>query len=123
MAQKFCKSCGAELIPGKDSCPACLIPLPAASGEASKKQHSHDTPETSTRKIKEYKVIKLEEKWIIGSGGKINIKKLEETLNSYGLDGWNLKETTTRQNPGVASFSYEILIIFERDRTLKSSSQ
>jgi len=59
MAQKFCKSCGAELIPGKEFCPKCLGRISVV--EPIKKQYPKDSPENRAKKLKEYKVIGMED--------------------------------------------------------------
>ncbi|MDP3564561.1 MAG: DUF4177 domain-containing protein [Methanoregula sp.] len=115
MAQNFCKSCDAELIPGKEFCPKCLIRVPVV---ATQKQYPKNTPENRAKKMKEYKVIGMEDMWIAGSGGKFNTKKIEDALNSYGYEGWSIKEIATRQTPGFASITSEIILILERDLPL-----
>jgi len=115
MAQNFCKSCCAELIPNKEFCPKCLIRVPPV---VNKKEYPKDTPENRAKKLKEYKVIGTEEGWFLGSGGKINRKFMEDTLNSYASEGWAVKEVIARQIPGFGSLTYESIIILERDMPL-----
>ena len=116
MTQNYCKSCGAELIPEKEFCPKCLIRIPI---EASKKQYPKDTPENRVKKMKEYKVTVFEEVMDLGSRGKYDKKKIEDTLNALGLDGWSLKKILTKQIPGLASNTYQFIMIFERDMPLE----
>lgn len=122
MAKQFCDSCGAELIPGKEFCPKCLLRVavivPGGEKEASKKQYPKDTPENRAKKMKEFKVIGMEEVWSLDSGGNFNRQKMEDTLNSYGTDGWSVKAIATRQIPGFASLTNESIIILERDMPL-----
>jgi hypothetical protein len=119
MAKDTCKSCGTELIPGREFCPKCLIRVPVVSGVVNKKQYPKDTPENRAKKLKEYKVIGMEEEWSFGSGGRSNKKMIEDALNSYGLEGWCVKEIATRQIPGFGSITYENIIILERDMPLE----
>jgi hypothetical protein len=112
MAEK-CRSCGTELIPGKEFCPQCLVRVPVVPIAANKKQYPGDTPENRAKKMKEFKVIGMEEVWSLDSGGNFDKKKMEDTLNSYGTDGWSVKAIATRQIPGFASLTNESIIIPE----------
>jgi len=102
MTVHFCDSCGAELIPGKEFCPKCLlrvaVVIPAPAKTENKKQYPKDTPENRAKKMKEYKVIGTEETGGLDGGGKFNKKLLEDTLNSYGLEGWSVKAIATRHS-------------------------
>ena len=120
MAQNFCKSCGAELVPGKEFCPKCLVRVPVVPVATGKKQYPKDTPENRAKKLKEYKVIGTEEGWFMASGGKVNKKIIEDTLNSYAADGWSLREVITRQIPGLGSITFESILILVRDMPLES---
>jgi hypothetical protein len=119
MAQNVCKSCGAELIPGKEFCPKCLVRVPVVPVATTKKQYPKDTPENRAKKMKEYKVIGMEEIWSFDGGGKFNKKGLEDLLNSYGSEGWRVKAIATRQIPGFATLTNESVIILERDMPLE----
>ena len=116
MEKNTCKACGAELIPGKEFCPKCLIRAPA---EETKKQYPKDTLENRDKKMKEYKVTVFEEVSNLASRGKYDKTRLEDTLNSFGREGWSLKKILTRQIPGLASNIIEIIMILERDMPLK----
>lgn len=122
MVKQFCDSCGAELIPGKEFCPKCLlrvaVVVPVVEKEVSKKQYPKDTPENRAKKMKEFKVFVIKDALDLVSGGQFNAKKIEDELNSYGSDGWSVKEIATRQIPGIASLTYEMVIILERDMPL-----
>lgn len=85
----------------------------------SKKQYPKDTPENRAKKMKEFKVIAMEEIWSLDGGGIFNKKVLEDTLNSHGLEGWSVKAIATRQIPGFASLTHESMIILERDMPLE----
>jgi uncharacterized Zn finger protein (UPF0148 family) len=123
MTKQFCDSCGAELIPGKEFCPKCLlrvaVVVSAANKEKSKKQYPKDTPENRAKKMKEFKVIGMEEVWSLDSGEKFNKKRMEDALNSYGTEGRSVKAIATRQIPGFASLTNESIIILERDMSLE----
>ncbi|MCK9580009.1 MAG: zinc ribbon domain-containing protein [Methanoregula sp.] len=119
MAKLFCKSCGAELIPGKEFCPKCLLRVPVSPVANVKKVYPKDTPENRAKKMKEFKVFVIKDAWDFGSGGQFNAKKIEDTLNSYGFDGWSVKEMATRQIPGIGSLTYEMVVILERDMPLE----
>lgn len=116
MAQNFCKSCGTELIPGKEFCSKCLIRVPVA---ISKKQYPKDTPENRARKIKEYKVIGQEDTWL--NGGRFDKTSLKDMLNSYAMDGWTVKEISSSKTVGVffGTPRDEMVIILERDMPLE----
>jgi uncharacterized Zn finger protein (UPF0148 family) len=123
MTKHFCDSCGAELVPEKEFCPKCLqrvaVVISAAEKAISKKQYPKDTPENRAKNMKEFKVIGMEEVWSLDSGGNFNKKKMEDTLNSYGTEGWSVKAIATRQIPGFASLTNESIIILERDMPLE----
>ncbi|MFA5268072.1 MAG: DUF4177 domain-containing protein [Methanoregula sp.] len=123
MTKHFCDSCGAELIPGKEFCPKCLlrvaVVVPAGENAENKKQYPKDTPENRAKKMKEYKVTVFEEIANLSSRGKYDKTRLEDTLNSIGAEGWDLKKTMTRQIPGLASNTIEFIMIFERDMPLE----
>jgi uncharacterized Zn finger protein (UPF0148 family) len=123
MTKYFCDSCGAELIPGKEFCPKCsnrvAVVVPAVGVDVSKKHYPRDSPENRAKKMKEFKVIGMEEIWSLDSGGNFNKKNMEDMLNSYGIDGWSVKAIATRQIPGFLSLTHESIIILERDMPLE----
>lgn len=64
----------------------------------------------------EYKVIQIREKLI---GGKMSADKVEELLNKYAAEGWQLKTITSadvkgRVGPGAVE---GLLVTFERPRS------
>jgi hypothetical protein len=119
MAQNFCMACGTELIPGKEVCTKCSVRVPGVSIVAGKKQYPKDIPENRAKKMKEYKVVVMEDVWHPAGSGKFNKNLLEDMLNSYGFEGWSMKVITKRQIPGIASLTTESIIILERDMPLE----
>jgi hypothetical protein len=119
MAQNFCMACGTELIPGKEVCPKCSVRVPGVPIVTGKMQYPKDTPENRAKKMKEFKVIGMEDAWSLVDGGKFNKQLMEEILNSYGFEGWSVKAIATRQIPGIASLTNESMIILERDMPLE----
>jgi hypothetical protein len=117
MTPNICKSCGAELIPGKDFCPKCLLRTSVVT--ITKNQSQKDTPENRAKNMKEFKVLGIVETWNVITGVKSNKKIIEDELYSYGLDGWSVKAMTTRQIPGIGTLAFEDLIILERDMPLE----
>jgi uncharacterized Zn finger protein (UPF0148 family) len=85
-AKQFCDRCGAELIPGKEFCPKCLlrvaVVVPGSEKDVSKKHYPEDIPENRAKKMKEFNVIGMEEVRSLDSGGNFNRQKMEDTLNS-----------------------------------------
>jgi hypothetical protein len=116
MAQKMCKACGAELIPGKEFCPKCLVRVPP---EPVKKRYPKDTPENRAKKLKEYKVVGFEDEESLSNMGKANISGLENFLNSFASEGWTVKEVIERNFPSLTSVVHQYLIILERDMPLE----
>jgi len=116
MAHNFCKSCGTELIPGKEFCPKCLIRIPVA---ISKKQYPKDTPENRAKMMKEYKVIGQEDTWL--NGGRFDKTSLENMLNFYALEGWTVREISASKTFGVffGTPRDEMIIILERNLPLE----
>lgn len=114
MVQKYCTSCGAELIPGNIYCPKCLIRVPVEQ----EKHYPKDTPENRARKMREFKVTVYEEVWDLGSRGKYNTQKVEDFLNTFGRDGWSLKKIVSRTVPGLAFNTIQFIIFLERDMPL-----
>jgi uncharacterized Zn finger protein (UPF0148 family) len=127
MTKYFCTSCGAELMPGKEFCPKCLIrvvvvvpnvPTVSISPVAeSKKQYLKDTPDNRAKNLKEYKVIGVEQG--LFEGPHFNKKNLEKILNSYALEGWKVIEFSIN-NPSFSGVPTQIIIILERNMPLES---
>jgi hypothetical protein len=120
MAQKTCKACGAELIPGKEFCPKCLVRIPPNVQTGTiKKQYPKDTPENRAKNLKEYKVIGFEDEESLSNMGKANIGGLEDFLNSHASEGWIVKEVIERNFPSLTSRVHQYVIILERDMPLE----
>lgn len=65
-------------IPGKEFCPNCLLRVAVVipdTGKESQKKYPKDTPENRAKKMKEFKVIGMEEVWSLDSRGNFNKKK------------------------------------------------
>lgn len=119
MAQIFCKACGAQLIPGKEFCPKCLVrPAVIVPAPVVPKQYPKDTPENRAKKLKEYKVIGVEKG--LFDGAHFSKKDLETMLNSYALEGWRVIEFSIN-NPsmGEGPPMSQIIIVLERDLPLE----
>jgi hypothetical protein len=84
------------------------------------KQYPKDTPENCAKKMKEFKVIGMDEEWNVLTGAKSNKQLIEQSLNSYGLEGWSVKAIAIRQIPGIGTITYENLLILERDMPLEA---
>ena len=83
------------------------------------KQYPKDTPENRAKKMREYKVFVFEEVMDLGSRGMYNKTKMENALNALGLEGWSLKKIVTKQIPGFASTTVQLIMILERDMPLE----
>jgi hypothetical protein len=114
--QKFCKSCGTQFVEGNPFCPKCLIRAP---DEMIPKDYPQDTPENRAKKMREYKVIGMEDTWF--NGGRFDKMSLENMLNHYALDGWKVREISASKTLGVISglARDEMIIILERDMPLE----
>ena len=62
--------------------------------------------------MKEYKVLTQKDKWF---SGKFDPAVLEQAINSYANQGWEVKTATTAQIPGFGGPREECLIILERE--------
>lgn len=113
MVKSVCRACGAELIPGKEFCPKCLVRVPE---KESLKKVLLDTPENRSKNFKEYKVIGQEDKFL--NGGRFDKTSLEKMLNSYAEEGWMVKEISTSKTFGIffGTPRDEMIIILERNK-------
>lgn len=114
----FCKSCGAELIPGKEFCPKCLIRVPPSLA-MKQKDIIEDTPENKAKNLKEYKIISQEDEWL--NGGRFDKTSMENMLNSYAKKGWRVKVIASSKTFGVffGTPRDEMIIVLERDMFFK----
>lgn len=61
--------------------------------------------------LKEYKVLSQKDKWF---SGKFDPAKLEEALNAYAEQGWEVKCVTTAETKGLGGGREEMIVILER---------
>ena len=62
--------------------------------------------------MKEYKILTQKDKWF---SGKFDPVVLEQAINSYAKQGWEVKAATTAQIPAFTGNREECLIILERE--------
>lgn len=118
MAQKYCRTCGAQLVQGNPFCPKCLQRIPEDVIE-SWKVYPKDTPENRAKEMKEYKVVGMEDSW--QNGGRFDKVSLENMINHYSLQGWRVREISASKTLGLFSSLArdELLVILERDMPLE----
>ena len=63
-------------------------------------------------KMKSYKVLSQKDKWF---SGKFDPAKLEEALNAYAQQGWELKVGATADVPSFGGSRQEFIAILERE--------
>jgi len=64
--------------------------------------------------MKEYKVLTQKDKWF---SGKFDPTKLEQAINAYASQGWQVAATATAAIPGFLSTTREeMIIILEREK-------
>ena len=63
-------------------------------------------------KVKKYKVLSQKDKWF---SGKFDPQKLEDALNSYADQGWELKVAATADIPSFGGNRQEFIAIMERE--------
>jgi len=63
--------------------------------------------------MKEYKVLSQKDKWF---SGKFDPEKLENAINAYAQQGWQVISAATASIPGLTSTREEIIIILEREK-------
>lgn len=62
--------------------------------------------------MKKYKVLSQKDKWF---SGKFDPKKLEDALNAYAEQGWELKVAATADIPSFGGNRQEFIAIMERE--------
>lgn len=63
--------------------------------------------------MKQYKILSQKDKWF---SGKFDPLKLEEAINAYARQGWEVKSSFTAEIPGImGAVREEALIILERE--------
>ena len=63
--------------------------------------------------MKEYKVLTQKDKWY---SGKFDPEKLEQALNAYAVQGWQVISCATAEIPGFTGTREEMIFILERDK-------
>ena len=63
-------------------------------------------------KMKRYKVLSQKDKWF---SGKFDPQKLEDALNAYADQGWELKAAATADIASFAGSRQEFIVIMERE--------
>lgn len=62
--------------------------------------------------MKSYKVLSQKDKWF---SGKFDPAKLEDALNAYAQQGWELKVGSTADVPSFGGSRQEFIAILERE--------
>ena len=62
--------------------------------------------------MKRYKVLSQKDKWF---SGKFDPQKLEDALNAYADQGWELKAAATADIASFAGSRHEFIAIMERE--------
>ncbi|HTX98803.1 MAG TPA: DUF4177 domain-containing protein [Bacteroidota bacterium] len=63
--------------------------------------------------MKEYKVMTQKDRFF---GGKFDPEKLEEAINSYAAQGWEVVGIATAAISAMSSARDEIIVVFEREK-------
>ncbi len=64
--------------------------------------------------MKEYKILTQKDKWF---SGKFDPERLEQAINAYAAQGWQVVSSATAQFPGLFSGNREeMVVILERDK-------
>ena len=61
---------------------------------------------------KQYKVLSQKDKWF---SRKFDPETLEQAINSYASQGWQVRSVTTATIPGFGGSREELIVLFERD--------
>lgn len=62
--------------------------------------------------MKQYKVLSQKDKWF---SRKFDPETLEQALNSYASQGWQVISIATATIPGLTGAREEMVVVFERD--------
>ena len=62
--------------------------------------------------MKEYKVLTQKDKWF---SGKFDPERLQDALNAYAQQGWNLVTCATADVPGFGGTRQEFVGVMERE--------
>ena len=63
--------------------------------------------------MKEYKVMSQKDKWL---SSKFDPAKLEEGINAYAEEGWEVVSIATATIPGLPGAREEMIVVFEREK-------
>ncbi|MFD1950244.1 DUF4177 domain-containing protein [Sphingomonas arantia] len=63
--------------------------------------------------MKEYKVMSQKDKWF---SRKFDPESLEQGLNAYAAQGWEVISVATASIPGIGGNREELIVVFERDK-------
>ena len=104
-------------------CPDCqnaiVIPRPRPAAPTVTKESIPPPPppmSQATRKeskMKEYKVMTQKDKWF---AGKFDPDKLEQAINSYAAQGWQVISVATATIPGFGGNREEMIVVMGRDK-------
>jgi len=61
--------------------------------------------------MKQYKILSQKDKWL---SSKFDPQKLENALNAYAEQGWEVKSAVTATFPGLTGGREEMIVILER---------
>lgn len=68
--------------------------------------------EGSRRQRKQYKVLSQTDSFFVGV---FNAARIEEAVNHYAAQGWNVVSMTTLAFPGVMAQNHQLVVLLERD--------
>ena len=120
-----CGSCGQPLKAAPDmagqliDCPACKkpteIPFPPRPTPPTPTRHAAIAQATRKESImKEYKVLTQKDKWF---AGKFDPEKLEQAINSYAAQGWQVISVATASIPSAFGGNREeMIVVMGRDK-------
>lgn len=107
-----CPDCGNEItIPKYDTSHSALQEPPH--------KHSPPPPPPPLQAIKkrpiskEYKVLTQKDKWF---SGKFDPERLEQAINAYAAQGWQVVSMATANIPGLGGNREEMVIILSREK-------
>ncbi|MDC0651233.1 DUF4177 domain-containing protein [Hellea sp.] len=63
--------------------------------------------------MKEYKVMTQKDKFL---SGKFDPEKLEEAMNAYAEEGWEVISVASASMPGFGGTRDEMVVVFEREK-------
>ena len=63
--------------------------------------------------MKEYKVMSQKDKWL---SSKFDPEKLEQAINAYAEEGWEVISIATATIPGLTGGREEMIVVFDREK-------